>query len=201
MLSIQYPMEVQMEKTELVPEKIFTISDVLMAAECDEIIAASESRGYDDAPISTAGGFVMRKDVRNNTRLMLDDPATVNRIWGKIAAFIPPQWEGWQATGLNERIRFYRYEPGQYFAWHYDGCFRRNEHEESKLTLMIYLNDDFTGGETKFSLRYPYNDIVVKPIKGHALVFDHYLFHEGSAVVRGTKYVLRSDVMYKRVTG
>ena len=29
-----------------------------------------------------------------------------------------------------------------------------------------------------------------------ALIFDHFLLHEGAAVTRGRKYVLRSDVMY-----
>jgi hypothetical protein len=31
---------------------------------------------------------------------------------------------------------------------------------------------------------------------GMALVFEHTLFHEGSEVLEGVKYVLRSDVMY-----
>src|SRR6185436_6714053 len=103
------------------------------------------------------------------------------------------------AIGLNERIRYYRYEPHQYFAWHYDGCFSRSDIEESKLTLMIYLNDDFEGGETKFNVKYVYDEIVIKPEKGMALLFIHNLFHEGSAVKSGIKYVLRSDVMYKRM--
>src|SRR5262249_26978647 len=154
----------------------------------------SENNGYDEAPISTAGGFIMRKDVRNNTRVMLDDPLTVKYIWEKIKPYVPEILEGWKASGLNERIRYYRYDPNQYFAWHYDGCYRRNEDEESKLTLMLYLNDDFTGGETKFNLKYPYDEIIVKPEKGMALLFKHYLFHEGASVRTGRKYVLRSDV-------
>ncbi|MEW6735388.1 MAG: 2OG-Fe(II) oxygenase [Acidobacteriota bacterium] len=188
-----------MKMDEIVPDKIFTILDVLTEQECDEYIRISEHNGYVDAPITTAAGFIMRKDVRNNTRVMIDDSSIVNYIWQKIAQYIPAQREGWQAIGLNERIRYYRYEPDQYFAWHYDGCFRRNENEESKLTLMIYLNDNFEGGETKFNLKYLYDEIDVKPKKGMALLFDHYLYHEGSPVISGVKYVLRSDVMYKRI--
>jgi len=56
---------------------------------------------------------------------------------------------------------------------------------------MIYLNDDFKGGETKF------NDLIVAPKKGTALIFYHYLEHEGSEVIEGTKYVLRTDIMYR----
>lgn len=55
---------------------------------------------------------------------------------------------------------------------------------------MVYLNDDFEGGDTHFE------HLAIRPQTGMALIFVHELRHEGSAVVRGRKYVLRSDVMY-----
>ena len=58
------------------------------------------------------------------------------------------------------------------------------------MTLMVYLNDIFEGGETVF------NETTIKPQKGMALIFHHTLVHEGAAVTTGRKYVLRSDVMY-----
>ena len=42
---------------------------------------------------------------------------------------------------MNERLRFYRYDIGQQFDWHYDGYFERDNGERSYLTLMVYLND------------------------------------------------------------
>lgn len=65
-------------------------------------------------------------------------------------------------------------------------------HECSERTFMIYLNDDFTGGQTAF---YEF-DVDVAPRLGMALVFQHRLLHEGCTVRSGVKYVLRSDVMY-----
>jgi len=56
---------------------------------------------------------------------------------------------------------------------------------------MIYLNDTFKGGETKF------NNLVVAPTKGAALVFYHYFEHEGTEVIEGIKYVLRTDIMFR----
>ena len=37
----------------------------------------------------------------------------------------------------------------------------------------------------------------IKPKTGMALVFHHPLRHEGKEITSGTKYVLRTDIMYK----
>jgi hypothetical protein len=58
---------------------------------------------------------------------------------------------------------------------------------------MVYLNDGFVGGETVF---FKPERICVRPETGLALVFYHPQLHEGSLIERGTKYVLRTDVMY-----
>lgn len=55
---------------------------------------------------------------------------------------------------------------------------------------MIYLNAAMRGGETRFE------NASIIPAPGMALVFDHYLVHEGTPVLEGQKYVLRTDVMY-----
>lgn len=137
--------------------------------------------------------FELWPDICNNEHLILDDFEIAKNLWQRVAAQIPPILEGRQALGLNERLRFYRYDVGQYFAPHSDGCFRRENGEESLLTFMIYLNDDFDGGETNFG------EVSIKPETGMALVFKHPLLHEGCAVTKGRKYALRSDVMYGRV--
>ena len=56
---------------------------------------------------------------------------------------------------------------------------------------MIYLHDNFEGGETTFK------GISIRPKQGMALLFLHNLYHEGSEVTKGVKYVLRTDVMYR----
>lgn len=169
---------------------IFTISDVLTGDECREYIEWSEALGYTAAPVSLAGGAVHRPDLRNNARVMADAPDRALKLWRRVAADMPVVLEGRRPVGLNERLRFYRYGPGQRFAPHTDGCVRRANGEESLLTFMIYLNADARGGETRFE------QVSVAPATGLALVFDHYLPHEGAVVTAGQKYVLRSDVMF-----
>ena len=171
---------------------IFTHEDALSASECAALITLTEGVGYEAAPITTAAGFVMRPDIRNNTRVILDDDARSAALWSRLSPLVPAVSGEDRPIGLNERFRFYRYDPGERFALHTDGCYRRQNGEESLLTLMIYLNDGFGGGETTF----PELDVRITPKTGMLLLFRHELLHAGEAVTRGRKYVLRSDVMY-----
>lgn len=91
-------------------------------------------------------------------------------------------------------MRVYRYEVGQHFGLHQDQGYAGPGGSRSLLTSMVYLNEDFDGGETDF----PEQQRVVVPRTGKALWFQHMLLHAGRRVVRGSKYVLRSDVLYVR---
>jgi predicted 2-oxoglutarate/Fe(II)-dependent dioxygenase YbiX len=72
-----------------------------------------------------------------------------------------------------------------------EGLYTRDT-ARSLLTLLVYLDDDFDGGETDF----PEEKQTIRPRAGDALWFQHALLHAGNAVTRGTKHVLRSDVLY-----
>jgi prolyl 4-hydroxylase len=173
-----------------ITDDIFTVAGFLSATECEEYVRSSEARGFGDAPISTGFGQVLRKDVRNNSRVTVDDPSLAQRIWDRAAPFVPTQLAGYRAIGVNERFRFYRYELGQTFKWHRDGYFERPNGERSRLTLMVYLNEGFDGGHTRFE------NAIICPATGTALFFVHHLLHEGAIITRGRKYVMRTDVMY-----
>lgn len=171
---------------------VLTVPAVLSASECAGLVDRIESLGPAAAPVSTARGMVMMPDVRNNTRVIVDDVGLATLLFERLAAVIPPVLAGMRAVGANERFRCYRYAPGQRFAPHYDGSFARSERERSLLTLMVYLNEDFAGGETAF---HDFG-VAARPRTGMALLFQHQLLHEGCVIERGAKYVLRSDVMY-----
>jgi prolyl 4-hydroxylase len=143
---------------------IGTIDDIVNAAECAEQIDRSERAGFGAAPIITPFGEQVITDVRNNTRVMLDDFVLAARIWERARAHLPMFLEGRQAIAMNERFRYYRYRPGQYFDWHADASFRRANGEASRLSFIIYLNDDFTGGETTVV------DAVIGPKRGMAVL-------------------------------
>jgi prolyl 4-hydroxylase len=167
---------------------------LLDAARCGALRARMDTMPAAVAPITTARGFEMRPDIRNNERVMFDDPDLAAELFADMAAHLPPQWEAWRLVGLNERFRGYLYRPGMYFAPHGDGAFVRHDFERSLFTVMLYLNDDFEGGETRFYRP----DAVARPVAGDVLCFWHPLPHEGRVVTRGVKYVLRTDAMYRR---
>ena len=75
----------------------------------------------------------------------------------------------------------------------------------SRLTFLIYLNEDFVGGETTFLVpakeqEGTLNAFPVTPVRGGILVFPHGTcnapLHEGSPVLKRCKYVVRTEVEY-----
>lgn len=184
-------------KTCLAGDDIFTVEHFLSDEACDDLIGFSESSGFEPATVHTAGGQHLLEDWRNNMRVIVDDTERASWLWQRAQSYVPEIIDGRQATGVNERLRFYRYDSGQQFDWHTDGYFLRENGEQSYLTFMVYLNGDMDGGETSFSdLPFSPSELTVTPATGLALFFTHMLNHKGEPVKKGRKYVLRSDIMY-----
>lgn len=174
---------------------IFTIDNFWTKSECENFIYKSEILGYEHATVTTEKGQKLIQEVRNNNRVMYKDNILADNIWEKLEPFAPRKLGNSYATGLNELFRFYKYTIGQHFKKHRDMSFIKNEIEASYFTFMIYLNDNYEGGETIF------NELTIQPKQGKSLVFFHDLEHEGCSVRQGIKYVLRTDIMYKLDVG
>ena len=170
---------------------VFTIKNYLSEKECEEYIAYSESKDYKLATINAISGPEINQEIRNNDRIIFDDEELANKLYKKAKRYLPKKTEGWKLSGLNERFRFYRYNESHYFKWHKDGTYVRNSKEESMLTFLIFLSDNFEQGYTEFAWEK------VKPQTGMALVFPHRISHRAVSPIYGMKYVLRTDVMYR----
>jgi predicted 2-oxoglutarate/Fe(II)-dependent dioxygenase YbiX len=180
----------------IVPNRILTVESFFSKEECEQYIQASENIGFDAASVTTTSGQAMMPEIRNNSRVNIEDAQLAETLWQRIKPFVPSPLFRREAIGLNERWRFYRYDAGQTFKMHHDGSVKRDNGERSQVTFMIYLNQDSEGGETRFELPGSQEIITVAPRSGMALLFLHSLRHEGAPVLSGRKYVLRSDVMY-----
>lgn len=170
----------------------FVVRDFLSGVECQALIEASEAIGYEQALINTDQGETRLEEHRNNDRVIFDDTGLSAAVAQRLEGLAAGHVRGWNACGLNERWRFYRYASSQQFDWHYDGSFQRSPTERSLQTLLLYLNDGFEGGITEFGWDK------VRPETGMALVFPHELRHRGAPVLSGCKYVLRTDLMFRQ---
>lgn len=183
---------------DLATRGIFVVPQVFSLEECKELIARAEDIGFESASVRTRHGPKMLTDVRNNTRVNLSDARLAKLMWNRIEDHLPTL-DSFLAIGVDSRLRFYRYTPGQEFKRHRDGIEVNEDGFRSKLSYLIYLNAGFDGGATVFHTSRTSDEleaIPVKPAAGSALLFGHRTWHAGAAVLSGTKYVLRSDVFY-----
>lgn len=187
-----------------------SIPGFLSPAECRELICAAEDRGFRSAELDYPPSY------RNNDRQVLNDPALAARLLQRLRDAAPDDIDGllpegtskdWKLCGINERLRLCRYLPGQQFHLHQDGVHHRGADCRSMLTFMIYLTDgdDFEGGDTSFYMAGPSsgehesNPVVrIRPRIGSLILFDHGIWHAGDEVTAGMKYVLRSDLLFRR---
>ncbi|MFN7155900.1 MAG: prolyl hydroxylase family protein [Acidovorax sp.] len=170
-------------------DRAFSLHDFLLASECTELIGLAEAGGFSTAGVRTSGGPKAMPGVRNNERVLVESPHWVSLLSQRLTQVALPAIGAEVAKGLPKDLRFYKYSPGQRFKMHKDGPWTEAG-LTSQLTLLVYLNEGFSGGDTSF------REFTVEPCTGSALLFIHDTWHEGTAVTEGTKYVLRSDVLY-----
>lgn len=175
-------------------DRVFSIPHFLSSGECSELVDLAETSGFESANVRTAGGQIAMPKIRNNERAMFESRTWVATLWERLSRAALPAVDGEAAVGLPKDLRFYKYSSGQRFKMHKDGAWKEGG-LASKLTFLVYLNDGFVGGETDF------REFKVVPTPGAALLFIHDTWHEGASVTEGTKYVLRSDVLYSRDAG
>jgi hypothetical protein len=166
------------------PAPGFYLTRVFGAAEADEVLAeAARSIAWRDAGINE--NLDVDRSIRDAEVLFeADNPALIERCRERlffatrnIAAIVAP------GTVLAE-IQIVRYRAGGRYVDHRDspapGATPR------ALSLVCYLNDDFTGGATTFSEP----DIALNPLSGATAVFPPEFLHGAQAVTAGTKYVI-----------
>ena len=93
---------------------------------------------------------------------------------------------GFMTTSNREEIQVLEYVENQKYTWHTDASPMPDSKEyHRKISVILYLSDDFEGGTTKF-VHQDY-----KPPIGHALIFpSNWCFpHCGTQVTSGKKRV------------
>ena len=210
---------------------IYQVPNVFTAEQCKEMISKANGLNFQ---------FCCYGEKRNNSRLF--DKVFAKYLWNviseplknvlgdeKICPFGFDVTRGeWSLSGINEAMRLNRYsgKHKEHFGPHRDAPFCPNGDKRSLYTVLIYLNDDFLGGETRFltpkdstidtkgcnvqeeitkhgSIRSGYDCCTYRPKTGDMVIFKQNLLHEGLQLKRPKnknyyKYVIKTDVMVER---
>lgn len=183
----------------LIPNKILlSIDDIFKKKECEDLIKISEKRGYKTASLYTDsdGKEHIEEDFRKSKRCIIDNEDFAKRLEKIIYKYIPKVYNNKKYHSINPRFRFLKYNEGGYFARHSDSYYKTNT-TISQITILIYLNDDYEGAYTTFySSPYDKDGIILKPKKGMVCLMDQDIGHSVPELKSGTKYVIRTELMY-----
>lgn len=168
---------------------ISTFPGLFSPAECDFLIAEAAPLLQPSVVIDPRTGQQLRNPVRTSDSMSfgvyLEGPA-VHALNRRIAAATDTD------AAQGESLQVLRYRPGQEYKPHLDAV--AGEANQRILTLLVYLNDGYAGGETAF-LR---TGLSFKGKKGDALLFrnaladgraDDLTQHAGLPVSAGEKLI------------
>lgn len=200
------------------------IDNVLSPAECEEMRTYAEqstAEGWERAMVNIGGGRQrLMTEERHCGRIIWDSQDVATRVWQRIAQLAEvreivrledrprvcgngpsKRGEVWRFSRPNERMRFLKYVGGEYFRAHEDGSYETpGGRERSYFTIHLYLNDaerNLVGGATTFHSYNMVDKVDVLPKAGRILLFQHRgLLHSGDDVLQGTKYTMRTDLMF-----
>ncbi|CAM4742892.1 unnamed protein product [Rotaria magnacalcarata] len=113
-------LDVKLPNSEDSGKLAFILLNVFTEEECSEWIKLTEERCYKPALVNVGVREVSMPDVRNNDRCIIDDVDMAKKLFNRIKSYLPDKWNSYQLSGLNERLRFLRYDPGQVFKGHMD---------------------------------------------------------------------------------
>ncbi|TDZ71634.1 hypothetical protein CTRI78_v001979 [Colletotrichum trifolii] len=210
------------------------LDNVLTSDECAQLLrmaeasTAGEGEPWQPAMVNIGPGWeILEPHYRNSDRIIWDEQTVADRLWERCAlapglreelADMKKQGRkgpvGWKFERFNKRLRFLKYQEGQFFRPHCDGEYTEKTDDDSVLrthyTVHLYLNDsvaevgedkaDLVGGATSFLSSDEKRKVDVNPKAGRVLIFQHtMLYHSGDDVLAGTKYTMRTDILYKMV--
>ena len=174
------------------------INNVFSDEECSNLIIYSESIGYVQASsyIDKYKKEHFFLEIRKSLRCIIDSINFAKILYKRIAHIIPNNYNNITFCEINPRFRFLKYNSGDHFEKHTDEHYKNDKNEISLITVLIYLNNDYEGGNTKF-LFDNNNEISIMPKIGLICLMDQNILHEVPKLVSGIKYVIRTELMYK----
>ncbi|CAE7250436.1 unnamed protein product [Symbiodinium sp. CCMP2592] len=183
--------------------RAFALRNILTPAEAATYVASAQRSGFGHSDVSRE----FPASLRNNSRLIHFSDALALALYRRLAPYlahrdvylVQPMGFGvegrWKPVGINPCFRISQYKEGEHFATHCDGMYANDNDECSIYSVVLYLNEDYDGGELEFTdsgKRF-------RPTAGTAVLLPHDLPHAGLEVSKGIKYVARTELMFRCV--
>jgi hypothetical protein len=170
---------------------VYTMKNLLL---CDDV--DKYRKKIDDLRMSESRCFASGANFYNGT--VKYEYATWD-IWTRIKIRLEQEEKAWLPRKPGRAapyVTFAYYASGQGFGIHTDtGILDPSRKEESSYVVLIYLNDDYEGGETVFYDSHYKESARIKPEKGKAVIFDIDVLHSGEKVITGEKYWIGCDLL------
>lgn len=174
---------------EQLSERIIQIPQAITPAVCQTYIQQGDQVGWGATNIGELNPLYSR----SQAVMYIDIAALVAAIQQRA----PHTLDGLEiATLAPERTACMRYSQGEFFGLHTDAPYVAPDGALSKLSFILYLNDDYQGGETFF----PELGLAVSPEVGKILLFPPDIPHMSNPIMHGAKYIVRSEVLYRPAT-
>jgi prolyl 4-hydroxylase len=157
-------------------------------AECRHLMEATGNQ-FEPSMVYDSSRQLVRDEIRTSDgstiHWLIEDPAVValNR---RIAAVSGSAYE------CGEALALLRYSPGQEYRPHFD--FVKGAENRRLMTALIYLNDDYEGGETAFvrtglKVKGKTGDVVLFRNEGAGSGPNPNSEHAGLPITKGIKYL------------
>jgi len=185
------------------------ISHLVSTEEAGHLCNIANELGFRAVIPEIPTNLVQKLPKRTHKLCVLHSPELGSWLWERVRQCVPSvvpedmqdREDRWTPVGINPCFRFNRYERGQEFSTHADDVFiSRDAVERTFLTVLVYLNHGFGGGQTVFMKSRSGPAILgVEPCTGDALVFQHDMLHEATKPSgEPCKMIMRTDVMFRR---
>jgi hypothetical protein len=168
-------------------ERLYEFPNAIDPRTCRDFIDRGNRSGWIESDIRQLNPLFSR----SQTCIFID----TTLLFAAVSQSLPEALDGMQLDSLvPDRTSCMRYLVGEYFGLHSDSPFCAHDGQSiAKLSLVLYLNDDYQGGETVF----PDLNISVRPQVGKFLAFAPATRHSSTPIIEGTKYIIRSEVLYR----
>lgn len=185
--------------------ELIRVVPVLDGQEQQQLLAFVQQQPFASSTVFGPGGEAMdQHPARTSSSVLLDEQHASTQLlherlnqavlhYALQLQQLHPAYYGWPLPGApgvqswREPLQALRYQPGERYTYHQDCHFSAsNPASKRVLSVVLYLNADFSGGETEFAGRR------IKPSPGEAVMFpSNWCFpHAGCEVFSGTKYAL-----------